>query len=168
MDGPKARSEMTNTLALTILPGDGIGPEVTRVAVRVLRHVAEQYGILVTIEEHAIGGTAVDQYTSPFPEKSRAACVSSDAVLLGAVGGPRYDSLPREQRPETGLLALRKALGGFANLRPAKAYPQLESCSPLKAKAIRGADVMFVRELLGGVYFGSPRGLVEGGNRALN
>lgn len=159
---------MTKSLKVTVLPGDGIGPEVTRVAVRVLRQVAEQYGISVSTEEHAIGGTAVDQFRSPFPERSQAACVAGDAVLLGAVGGPKYDTLPRAQRPETGLLALRKALGGFANLRPAKSYRQLESCSPLKAEAIRGADILFVRELLGGLYFGSPRGMVEEGTRALN
>jgi 3-isopropylmalate dehydrogenase len=159
---------MTKTLKVTLLPGDGIGPEVTRIAVRVLLHVAEQHGLTVTTEEHAIGGTAVDQFGAPFPSESEAACRASDAVLLGAVGGPKYDTLPRAQRPETGLLALRKALGGFANLRPAKAYRQLESCSPLKADAVRGADILFVRELLGGLYFGSPRGTSEDGNRATN
>ena len=155
-------------MKITVLPGDGIGPEVTRVAVRVLRQVAERHGIAVSTEEHAIGGTAVDQYGSPFPPASEAACLASDAVLLGAVGGPKYDTLPRPQRPETGLLAMRKALGGFANLRPAKMYRQLESCSPLKAEAIRGADILFVRELLGGLYFGQPRGISEDGTRGTN
>ena len=159
---------MTRKLKVTVLPGDGIGPEVTSVAVRVLARVAEQHGIVVATEEHAIGGTAVERYGSPFPTESQAACTASDAVLLGAVGGPKYDTLPRAQRPETGLLALRKALGGFANLRPAKAYTQLQACSPLKAEAIRGADVLFVRELLGGLYFGSPRGLSEDGARSTN
>ena len=159
---------MTETLTVTLLPGDGIGPEVTRIAARVLRHVAEQHGITVTTEERAIGGTAIEHYGSPFPAETESACRASDAVLLGAVGGPKYDTLPRAQRPETGLLALRKALGGFANLRPAKAYRQLESCSPLKAEAIRGADVLFVRELLGGLYFGNPRGTSEAGDRATN
>jgi 3-isopropylmalate dehydrogenase len=159
---------MTKLLKVTVLPGDGIGPEVTCAAVRVLKHVAEQHGITATTEEHSIGGIAVDQVGSPFPPQSQAACVASDAVLLGAVGGPKYDTLPRAQRPETGLLALRKVLGGFANLRPAKMYRQLESCSPLKPEAIHGADVLFVRELLGGLYFGSPRGTSEEGQRATN
>ncbi len=160
--------EMIRSFKLTVLPGDGIGPEVTREAVDVLRHVAEQHGISVTTEEHAIGGTAVDQFGSPFPEQTRSACVASDAVLLGAVGGPKYDTLPRAQRPETGLLALRKALGGFANLRPAKMYRQLESCSPLRPDVVRGADILFVRELLGGLYFGQPRGMSEDGTRGTN
>ena len=159
---------MTKSLKITVLPGDGIGPEVTRVAMRVLHQVAERHGIAITTEEHAIGGTAVDQYGSPFPSASEAACRASDAVLLGAVGGPKYDALPRAQRPETGLLALRKALGGFANLRPAKMYRQLESCSPLKAEIIGGADILFVRELLGGLYFGQPRGVSEDGSRGTN
>src|ERR1051326_2077999 len=150
----RQRTGMIKSLKIVVLPGDGIGPEVTKTAVRVLRHVAAQHAIEVSTEEHAIGGTAVEQFGSPFPEETEAACIAANAVLLGAVGGPKYDSLPRAQRPETGLLALRKALGGFANLRPAKAYRQLESCSPLKPVAIRGADVLFVRELLGGLYFG--------------
>jgi 3-isopropylmalate dehydrogenase len=149
---------MTSRLKIAVLPGDGIGPEVTREAMRVLRAAAEQNGIRVESSEHAIGGTAVDQFGSPFPPATREACLRANAVLLGAVGGPKYDALPREQRAETGLLQMRKALGGFANLRPAIAYPQLESCSPLKREAITGADVLFVRELLGGIYFGSPRG----------
>lgn len=159
---------MTRSLRITVLPGDGIGPDVTRAALQVLRRVAEQHEVAVTAAEHAIGGTAVDQFGSPFPAQSEAACVASDAVLLGAVGGPQYDTLPRAQRPETGLLALRKALGGFANLRPAKMYRQLEACSPLKAEAVRGADILFVRELLGGLYFGQPRGLSEDGTRGTN
>src|SRR5689334_10419082 len=159
---------MIKSLKVTVLSGDGIGPEVTLVALRVLRQVAEQHGIAVRTEEHAVGGTAVEQYGSPFPAASEAACVASDAVLLGAVGGPKYDTLPRAQRPETGLLALRKALGGFANLRPAKMYRQLESCSPLKAEAVRGADILFVRELLGGLYFGTPRGITDDGARSIN
>ncbi len=158
----------TSSLKVTVLPGDGIGPEVTRAAVRVLREVAAQHGIGITTEEHAIGGTAVGQYGSPFPAQSEAACRASDAVLLGAVGGPKYDNLPRAQRPETGLLALRKALGGFANLRPAKLYRQLVSCSPLRPEVVRGADVLFVRELLGGLYFGQPRGVSEDGTRGTN
>jgi 3-isopropylmalate dehydrogenase len=152
---------MIRELKITILPGDGIGPEVTREAVRVLEAVGRQQGIAIRTTEHAIGGTAVDRSGSPFPEQSREACLNSHAVLLGAVGGPQYDTLPRAQRPETGLLQMRRDLGGFANLRPVVAYEPLRSCSPLKAEAIAGADVLFVRELLGGVYFGSPRGIWE-------
>lgn len=161
---------MTKSLRITVLPGDGIGPEVTREAVRVLRAAGDQHGIRIETAEHAIGGNAVEKFGAPFPDASREACVSSDAVLLGAVGGPKYDALPRAQRPETGLLQMRKALGGFANLRPAISYPQLEACSPLKKEALAGANVLFVRELLGGLYFGSPRGMSDesGEARATN
>ncbi|MGH9522221.1 MAG: 3-isopropylmalate dehydrogenase, partial [Terriglobales bacterium] len=152
----------TKALKIAVLPGDGVGPEVTREAVRVLRAAGEHFEIRIETSEHAIGGTAVDQFGSPFPDGTRDACTHADAVLLGAVGGPKYDTLPRAQRPETGLLQMRTALGGFANLRPVRAYPQLESCSPLKSEAIRGADVLFVRELLGGIYFGAPRGVKDG------
>jgi 3-isopropylmalate dehydrogenase len=152
----------TKTWKITVLPGDGIGPEVTQQATRVLATAAEVHGIKVVLRNAGIGGGAVREFGSPFPDHTRDACVCSDAVLLGAVGGPQFDTLPRPQRPETGLLALRKALGGFANLRPAVAYPQLAHCSPLKPAALRGADVLFVRELLGGLYFGQPRGISTG------
>lgn len=153
---------MTKALRIAVLPGDGVGPEVTHEALRILGAAGELHDFRIVTSKHAIGGTAVDQYGSPFPDDTRAACLAADAVLLGAVGGPKYDALPRSQRPETGLLQMRNALGGFANLRPVRAYPQLESCSPLKREAIQGADVLFVRELLGGIYFGSPRGLEPG------
>lgn len=143
------------TLKIAVLPGDGIGPEVTREAVRVLRAVSED---LQFFEDLPVGGTAVQQYGTPLPELTLEKCLASDAVLMGAVGGPQFDSLPRAQKPETGLLALRKALGGFANLRPAVAYASLTGCSPLRPEVVKGADVLFVRELLGGVYFGEPRG----------
>lgn len=154
---------MINHLKIAVLPGDGIGPEVTREALRVLHAVATTNVISIETGEYAIGGTAVDHSGSPFPDATRAACVSSNAVLLGAVGGPKYDTLPRGQRPETGLLQMRRELGGFANLRPVVAYEPLHDCSPLKASAIAGADVLFVRELLGGLYFGTPRGLRDDG-----
>ena len=153
---------MTRTLKVAVLPGDGVGPEVTREAVRVLLAAGEQYGVSIQTTEHAVGGTAVDQFRSPFPDETRAGCTAANAVLLGAVGGPQYDALPRAQRPETGLLDMRNCLGGFANLRPVKAYAQLEACSPLKPEASKGADVLFVRELLGGIYFGAPRGVKDG------
>jgi 3-isopropylmalate dehydrogenase len=156
----------TRSVKIAVLPGDGIGPEVTQEAVSVLRAVGQQHGIAVETRICAIGGTAVEQFGSPLPDATLNICLASDAVLLGAVGGPKYDTLPRAQRPETGLLQIRKALGGFANLRPAVAYPQLQECSPLKAQAIRGANVLFVRELLGGIYFGTPRGSLLEGNEA--
>ena len=143
---------------ITVLPGDGIGPEVTTEAVRVLQAVASINGHRFDFEEHTIGGTAIRQFGSPLPRQTLDACLASDAVLLGAVGAPEYDRGPANQRPEAGLLLLRRALGGYANLRPAMSYPMIAECSPLRADVVRGADILFVRELLGGLYFGEPRG----------
>ena len=143
---------------VTVLPGDGIGPEVTAEAVRVLQTVAAIHGYKFDFEEQAIGGTAIRQFGSPLPRATLDACLASDAVLLGAVGAPEYDRLPANQRPEAGLLLLRRALGGYANLRPAISYAAIADCSPLRADVCRGADILFVRELLGGLYFGEPRG----------
>jgi len=149
------------TLNIAVLPGDGIGPEVTRQAVRILQAVAADR-FEVRCQELPIGGVAIEQYGQPLPPQTLNKCLESDAVLLGAVGGPQYDSLPRSHKPETALLALRKGLGGYANLRPAIAYPALAGCSPLRPEVLQGADVLFVRELLGGVYFGEPRGFLDG------
>ena len=160
---------MTKTIRVAVLPGDGIGPEVTREALRVLCSATEIAGIQVKTTEHLVGGCAVEQTGSPLPPATLDACLESDAVLLGAVGGPAFDCLPRHQRPETGLLALRKGLGGFANLRPAVAYPPLERCSPLRPEALKGANVLVIRELLGGLYFGEPRGASQDADpRAFN
>jgi 3-isopropylmalate dehydrogenase len=148
-------------LKIALLPGDGIGPEVTREAVRILRAVSSINGYELEFAEYPIGGVAIKQFGTPLPEATLRACLDSDAVLLGAVGSPEFDSVPREIRPETGLLALRKALGGFANFRPVKAYPALADCSPLKPEIAAGADVLIVRELLGGLYFGEPRGFTD-------
>jgi 3-isopropylmalate dehydrogenase len=145
-------------ITITILPGDGIGPEVTREAVRALSAVADYTGTSFEFQEHAIGGCAVEQFGTSLPRPTLDACLASDAVLLGAVGGPQWDDRPRAQRPETGLLQLRAALGGFANLRPAVCVPVLTDCSPLRQEVVSGADVMVVRELLGGLYFAEPRG----------
>ncbi|MEO6393098.1 MAG: 3-isopropylmalate dehydrogenase [Pyrinomonadaceae bacterium] len=143
---------------ITILPGDGIGPEVTREAVKVLTEVAGAYDLTIQTNEQLIGGAAIRETSSPFPKVTRQACLMSDAVFLGAVGSPEFDQLPPEKRPEKGLLQLRQALGGFANLRPAKAFPALVTSSPLREEVFAGTDLLIVRELLGGLYFGEPRG----------
>jgi 3-isopropylmalate dehydrogenase len=153
-------------LKLTILPGDGVGPEVTDEAVRVLKSVAEVFGHQLSVTSKDIGGAALLSSKDPLPSETLQACLSSGAVLLGAVGGPAFDSFPSHLRPESGLLRLRRELGVFANLRPAVCFASLEDCSPLRPEVVRGTNVMIVRELLGGIYFGQPR-LTEGpaGNR---
>jgi len=153
---------------LTILPGDGIGPEVCREAVRVLRVLNSFYNCEFEFQEKPIGGAAIRETGTPLPETTLTACLNSGAVLLGAVGGPEFDQLPRHQRPEAGLLDLRTALGGFANLRPAISFKAVADCSPLRRSVVEGADVLIVRELLGGLYFAQPRGFSEDGNSALN
>src|ERR1043165_4014704 len=144
---------------ITILPGDGIGREVTAQAVRVLQTIASVQGYRFEFEEHAIGGAAIKKFGSPLPRATLDACLASDAVLLGAVGSPEYDHLPANQRPEAGLLLLRSALGGYANLRPAISYSSIAACSPVRPEVARGGDILIVRELLGGLYFGEPRGI---------
>ncbi|HEX3354024.1 MAG TPA: 3-isopropylmalate dehydrogenase [Terriglobales bacterium] len=144
-------------LNLTVLPGDGIGPEVTDEAVRVLESIAETYSHQLSITRKPVGGAALVSSNDPLPADTLQACLSSGAVLLGAVGGPSFDGYPSHLRPESGLLRLRRELGVFANLRPAMCFPALEDCSPLRPEVVRGTDVMIVRELLGGIYFGQPR-----------
>ncbi len=148
-------------MKITILPGDGIGAEVTREAVGVLLKTAEVFDFAVETAEAMIGGAAISAAGDPFPEETEAACLGSDAVLLGAVGAPEFDHLLPERRPESGLLRLRRALGGFANLRPARAFPALLDSSPLKEEIFAGTDLLIVRELLGGLYFGAPRSINE-------
>src|SRR5918993_2169870 len=148
-------------LKIALLPGDGIGPEVTMEAVRVLRAVADIYGHNFEFAEHLIGGAAIKQTGTPLPTATLDACLESDAVLLGAVGAPEHDGLAPEKRPEAGLLTLRRALGAYANLRPAISYQAVIDCSPLRAEIVEGADILFVRELLGGLYFGEPRGFIK-------
>jgi 3-isopropylmalate dehydrogenase len=140
---------------IVILPGDGIGPEVAREAVLCLALLSERCDLDLLFESHDFGGVAIDTHGRPFPETTLAACRAADAILLGAVGGPRWDSA--EERPEAGLLQLRAALGLYANLRPARVIAGLEEFSPLKAEVARGADVLVVRELTGGAYFGEKR-----------
>lgn len=152
-------------LKLTILPGDGIGPEVTEEARRVLETVARAFGHPLDLTWKDIGGAALLKSNHPLPEDTLQACLSSSAVLLGAVGGPAFDKYPSHLRPEAGLLRLRQELGVFANLRPAVCFPSLEDCSPLRPEVVRGAEILIVRELLGGIYFGEPR-ITEGSTGA--
>jgi len=144
-------------LKILVTAGDGIGPEVTNEAVAVLREVAALGGHEIVLTERRIGGVAIVQDGTPLPSDTLAAALDSDAVLLGAVGGNEFNSLPPDKRPEAGLLQIRAALGGFANLRPAFAFKELAVNSPLRPEIIDGADILFVRELLGGLYFGRPR-----------
>ncbi len=140
---------------IVTLPGDGVGTEVTAAAVAVLQGVAEHYGHHFAFEEHAIGGAAIDAFGEPLPAASLAACQRADAVLLGAVGGPKWSDPNAPVRPEQGLLALRAALGVYANLRPLQVHPALANLSPLKNEKLKDVDVLFVRELTGGAYFGA-------------
>jgi 3-isopropylmalate dehydrogenase len=146
-------------LKLTILPGDGIGPEVTEQAVLVLHAVADAFGHQLQLQTKLIGGAALTATNDPLPADTVQACLASSAVLLGAVGSPAFDHNPGHLRPEAGLLRIRRELGAYANLRPALFFPALEDCSPLRAEIVRGTDIMIVRELLGGLYFGQPRSI---------
>jgi 3-isopropylmalate dehydrogenase len=146
---------------ITLLPGDGIGPEIMGVAVAVLKRVGEQLDLQFEFKEALMGGAAIDATGNPLPDETLAACKDSDAVLLAAIGGYKWDNLPRHQRPETGLLGLRAGLELFANLRPAQILPQLIDASSLKREVVEGVDIMVVRELTGGIYFGQPKGIFE-------
>lgn len=139
---------------ITLLPGDGIGPDVTSSAQRVLQSIADKFGHRFEFREALMGGIAIDETGDPLPAATRAACEASDAVLLGAVGGPKWSDPNAPVRPEQGLLQLRALLGVYANLRPVKIYPELASASPLKAELLEGVDLLVVRELTGGIYFG--------------
>ena len=145
-------------MKIAVLAGDGIGPEITAQAVRVLEVLARD-GLDVQTESALVGGAAVDATGDPLPEETLRVCESARAILFGAVGGPAYDKLPRPQRPEQGLLRLRKHFDLFANLRPAMVYPELAEASPLKADIVAGLDILIMRELTGDIYFGQPRGI---------
>jgi 3-isopropylmalate dehydrogenase len=155
---------------IVLLPGDGIGPEVVGQAVRVLKFVSQSSGAVFHFDEHKIGGSSIDQFGSALTDETLAICQKADAVMLGAVGGPKWDNPDGKVRPEQGLLALRKGLGVFANLRPVKVHPDLISSSPLKPEKLAGVDMIVVRELTGGLYFGQPKGreTVNGHERAVD
>jgi 3-isopropylmalate dehydrogenase len=159
------------THKIAVLPGDGIGQEVTPQAVRVLEAIGRRAKVAFEFEQALCGGSAIDATGSPLPEASLAVCRKAEAILFGSVGGPKWDALPQEQRPERGLLRLRKDLDLFANLRPATCFPMLVDASPLKRSVVEGTDIMVIRELTGGLYFGEPRGrekLPGGGERGVN
>jgi 3-isopropylmalate dehydrogenase len=155
---------------ITLLPGDGIGPEVVGEAVRVLEVISSKYKHTFTFQERLMGGCSIDKYGSSLTEEALADCKASDAVLLGAVGGPKWDNPEAKDRPERGLLALRKGLGVFANLRPIKVHPALIDSSPLKPEKLKGVDILVLRELTGGLYFGFPKGrdVKDGRERAVD
>ncbi|GAB1257130.1 3-isopropylmalate dehydrogenase [Aurantivibrio plasticivorans] len=152
---------------ILILPGDGIGPEIVSEASKVLRRVSELEGLNLTFEEAPLGGAGIDAVGKPLPDETLAKAKQADAILMGSVGGPKWDNIERSIRPEQGLLQLRSGLGLFANLRPALLYPQLADASSLKPDIVSGLDIMIVRELTGGIYFGQPRGIqtLENGER---
>jgi 3-isopropylmalate dehydrogenase len=157
-------------LNVLVLPGDGIGTEVTREAVRVLQHVATKWHHHVKLTEGLLGGIAIHKTGTPFPDDTARLAAQADATLMGAVGLPEFDNAPPEKRPEKGLLGIRKALGVYANLRPVRAYASQLDSSPLKNHLVEGTDMIIVRELTGGIYYGTPRGITEDGaeTRAVN
>jgi 3-isopropylmalate dehydrogenase len=157
-------------LNVLVLPGDGIGTEVTREAVRVLEHVAGKWNHQLKLTEGLLGGIAIHKTGTPFPDETARLAAEADATLMGAVGLPEFDNAPPEKRPEKGLLGIRKALGVYANLRPVRAYASQLDSSPLKNHLVEGADMIIVRELTGGIYYGTPRGITGSGaeERAVN
>ncbi|HEX5474016.1 MAG TPA: 3-isopropylmalate dehydrogenase [Vicinamibacterales bacterium] len=153
---------------IVLLPGDGIGPEVLAAARLVLDGISARFHHDFQFESHAIGGAALRQGLAPLPDETRLACANADAVLLGAVGDPAFDARPPGQRPESALLQIRRELKLFANLRPARVWPGLEAAGPLDPKVLQGTDMLVVRELTGGLYYGEPRGIAEDGGEAWN
>ena len=155
--------------SIAVLPGDGIGPEVTAQSVKVLESISSKLPIQFKFTEGFVGGIAIDKTGNPYPKETADLCKSADAILFGAIGDPKYDNDPSAKiRPEQGLLAMRKDLGLFANLRPVKTWPILYDASPLKNELLEGVDMLFVRELTGGIYFGEPRGRTENGFKAFD
>jgi hypothetical protein len=148
-----------DSYTITVLPGDGIGPEITAATKEVLQSLCSKCGFTIQMKDALIGGAAIDAVQNPFPDMTYEQCRQSDSILLACIGGFKWDTNPRELRPETGLLAMRSKLGLFANLRPAKVLPQLIDASTLKRHVVEGVDIMVVRELTGDVYFGTPKGI---------
>ena len=155
---------------IAVLPGDHVGPEVMAEGVKVLRQVGDLYGLQLALREGLVGGAAIDAVGDPLPEETLRLCRESDAVLFGSVGGPQWDNLPSDKRPERGLLRLRQSLDLFANLRPAKLYSALVHASSLRPEVVQGIDILVVRELVSGIYYGEPRGIYphEHGQRGVN
>ena len=156
---------------ITVLPGDGIGPEVMKQGTEVLQQIAQHYGFGVELQEGIVGGASIDVHGRPLTDGVLNLCKQSDAVLLGAMGGPKWDGLDYSIRPERALLALRQELGLFANLRPVKLFSALAAASTLKQEVVEGTDLLVVRELTGGIYFGQPKGvtkLADGTERGVN
>lgn len=161
---------MSKTKEITVLPGDGIGPEVTTEAVNILETVCKRHGYTLKTRNFPVGGASIDRYGRPLTQEALEACKNSSAVLLGAVGGPKWDDQPKDKRPEAALLNLRKELDLYANLRPIKTYKSLINSSPLKREIVEDVNIMIVRELTGGIYFGRPRLIeqTESGERAVD
>ncbi|MDD2676878.1 MAG: isocitrate/isopropylmalate family dehydrogenase, partial [Methylacidiphilaceae bacterium] len=160
-----------NTYRIAVLAGDGIGPETVAATLPILRAAAHKFGFRLDLEEALVGGAAIDATGKALPEETLAVCRRSQAILFGAVGGPRWEALPPEKQPErAALLPLRRTFGLYANLRPISCYPELLSASPLKTEIARGIDLLIVRELTGGLYFGQPKGTVmtDRGERAID
>ena len=156
-------------LNIAVLPGDGIGPEIVEQALNVTKAVCEKFGHSLTYETALVGACAIDASGNPYPDSTHDLCMKSDAVLFGAIGSPKYDNDPTAKvRPEQGLLAMRKKLGLYANIRPVNVFPSLISRSPLRADLVENADFMCIRELTGGLYFGRPQGRSEDGNSAVD
>ena len=146
------------TYKIAVIKGDGIGPEIINEAIKVLKVVAEKFHFGLTFEDYLMGGIAYDLTQNPLPDETIKGCLEADATLFGAIGGEKWDNLPRELRPESGLLRLRKSLEVFANFRPAQVYDELVEASTLKPEVVQGVDILVVRELIGGIYFGTPKG----------
>ena len=153
--------EPNMTKQILIMPGDGIGPEIVAEAVKVLQVAQQRFGLDIATDEALVGGAAYDVHGDPLPDVSLEKARAADAILFGSIGGPKWDTIERDKRPERGLLRLRSSLGLFANLRPALLFPQLADASSLKPEVVSGLDILIVRELTGGIYFGQPRGIRE-------